>query len=209
MGGPFGGSNRSTRGNVRFESATHARHPEDPDRGTSLRPAGPGFGASAAVFRGIQVGLGVELMAEVPRVPPSAIVMLDCTPEGRSERVPARVWELLLEFPSVAMVAALDVPSVAPDLVGQLLSRGVADVLDLSVEDGGRRGCLHSPPVRCAGSRSGRTPARTLAAPPRWRSRGGGRARTSSRRRSPYPHRSAVARSLPTAFPSRRRGRRT
>lgn len=76
-----------------------------------------------------------ELMAEVPRLPSSAIVLLDCTPEGRSDRVPARVWELLLEFPSVAVVAALDVPSVAPDLVGQLLSRGVADVLDLSVED--------------------------------------------------------------------------
>jgi AraC-like DNA-binding protein len=76
-----------------------------------------------------------ELLAEVPRLPPSAIVLLDCTPEGRSERVPARVWELLLQFPSVAIVAALDVPSVAPDLVGQLLSRGVADVLDLSLED--------------------------------------------------------------------------
>jgi AraC-like DNA-binding protein len=76
-----------------------------------------------------------ELMTEVPLLPPSGIVLLDCTPEGRSERVPARVWELLLEFPSVAIVAALDVPSVAPDLVAQLLSRGVADVLDLSLED--------------------------------------------------------------------------
>lgn len=76
-----------------------------------------------------------ELLATVPRLPPSAIVLLDCTPEGRSGRVPARLWELLLEFPSVAIVAAVDVPSVAPALVGQLLSRGVADVLDLSLED--------------------------------------------------------------------------
>jgi AraC-like DNA-binding protein len=74
------------------------------------------------------------LLAAVPRLPPSAIVLLDCTPPGRSERVPARVWELLLQFPSVAIVAAVDVPSVAPDIVGQLLSRGVADVLDLSLE---------------------------------------------------------------------------
>lgn len=76
-----------------------------------------------------------ELLAVVPRLPPSAIVLLDCTPERRSERVPARLWELLLEFPSVAIVAAVDVPSVAPEVLGQLLSRGVADVLDLSLED--------------------------------------------------------------------------
>jgi AraC-like DNA-binding protein len=76
-----------------------------------------------------------ELIAEMPRLPPSAIVLLDCTPEGRSERVPARVWELLFEFPSVSLVAALDVLSVTPSIVGQLLSRGVADVLDLSLED--------------------------------------------------------------------------
>lgn len=76
-----------------------------------------------------------ELLAAVPRLPPSAIVLLDCTPADRSERIPARLWELLLEFPSVAIVAAVDVPSVAPGIVGQLLSRGVADVLDLSLEN--------------------------------------------------------------------------
>lgn len=76
-----------------------------------------------------------ELLTAVPRLPPSAIVLLDCTPEGRTDRVPARVWELLLEFPSVAVVAAVDAPSVAPGILGQLLSRGVADVLDLSLED--------------------------------------------------------------------------
>jgi AraC-like DNA-binding protein len=42
---------------------------------------------------------------------------------------------LLLEFPSVPVVAAVDVPSVAPEVLVQLLSRGVADVLDLSLED--------------------------------------------------------------------------
>lgn len=76
-----------------------------------------------------------ELLALVPLLPPSAVVLLDCMPEKRSGRIPARFWELLLEFPSVAVVAALDVPRVAPELVGQMLSRGVADVLDLSLED--------------------------------------------------------------------------
>lgn len=75
------------------------------------------------------------LLAAVPRLPPSAIILLDCTPERRTERIPSRVWELLSEFPSVTVVAAVDVPSVAPEIVGQLLSRGVADVLDLSLED--------------------------------------------------------------------------
>lgn len=76
-----------------------------------------------------------ELLALVPWLPPSAVVLLDCTPEERAGRIPARVWELLLEFPSVAVVAAVDVPCVSPELVGQLLSRGIADVLDLSLED--------------------------------------------------------------------------
>lgn len=76
-----------------------------------------------------------ELLAWIPGLPPSAIVLLDCTPENGYRRIPAPVWELLLEFPSVAVVAAVDVPAIAPEAVGQLLGRGIADVLDLSLED--------------------------------------------------------------------------
>lgn len=72
---------------------------------------------------------GEELLAEVRALPPSTVVAADC--EGR---VPGWVWELLTAFPSVPMVATLDLRTAPPATVARLLDRGAADVLDVSLE---------------------------------------------------------------------------
>jgi AraC-like DNA-binding protein len=72
---------------------------------------------------------GGELLSAVRALPPSIVIVADC--EGR---VPGWVWELLTAFPSVPMVAALDLRAAPPATVARLLDRGAADVLDTALE---------------------------------------------------------------------------
>lgn len=76
-----------------------------------------------------------SLFSAIPRLSASGVVLVDCTPAGPQEQqVTARLWELLRDFPSVAVVAAVDATIVAPELIRVLFDQGVSDVLDLSLE---------------------------------------------------------------------------
>lgn len=72
---------------------------------------------------------GAEVLAEVPWLPPATVVAADC-----GERVPGWAWELLTAFPSVPVMAALDLGAAPHGIVARLLDRGAADVLDLGME---------------------------------------------------------------------------
>lgn len=72
---------------------------------------------------------GDGLMARARELAPSTVVLADCR-----DRVPGWVWEVLTAFPSVPMVAAMDLRTATPATLARLLEHGAADVLDLSLE---------------------------------------------------------------------------
>lgn len=75
------------------------------------------------------VSSGDDLLRRARELPPSTVVLANCV-----DRVPGWAWEVLTAFPSVPMVAALDLRIAAPATVARLLDRGAADVLDVSLE---------------------------------------------------------------------------
>jgi AraC-like DNA-binding protein len=76
-----------------------------------------------------------ELFRIVPELPPSGVVLIDCTADHPHPPVPSPAWDLLTAYPSVAMVAAVDARKVEPATLGELVQGGFADVLDLSLEE--------------------------------------------------------------------------
>jgi AraC-like DNA-binding protein len=72
---------------------------------------------------------GEALFGAVRALPPATVVLAEC-----DERVPAWAWEVMTAFPSVPLVAAMDLRTAAPATVARLLDRGAADVLDTSLE---------------------------------------------------------------------------
>lgn len=72
---------------------------------------------------------GQDLLTQARDLTPSTAVLADCV-----DGVPGWVWEVLTAFPSVPVVAAVDLRTATPATVARLLDRGAADVLDLSLE---------------------------------------------------------------------------
>jgi AraC-like DNA-binding protein len=74
-----------------------------------------------------------EVFELAPEMPPSSIVVIDCTsPDGVSG--PARMWDLLTTFPSISVVAAVPLLATPPALIRELLDRGISEFLDLDLD---------------------------------------------------------------------------
>ena len=74
-----------------------------------------------------------EVFDIAPEMPPSSIVVIDCTPPDGAAG-PARVRELLTAFPSISVVAAVPLLTAPPALVRELLDHGVSEFLDLDLD---------------------------------------------------------------------------
>jgi AraC-like DNA-binding protein len=74
-----------------------------------------------------------EVFELAPEMPPSSIVVIDCTaPSGADS--PTRLWELLTAFPSISVVAAIPLLASPPALIRELLDRGISEFLDLDLD---------------------------------------------------------------------------
>jgi AraC-like DNA-binding protein len=75
-----------------------------------------------------------ELLDVIPNTPPSTLVVLDCTTETERNAQLSIIGQLIHRYPSVPVIAAIDVHAVNPERAVRLLASGVAGVIDLSVE---------------------------------------------------------------------------
>jgi AraC-like DNA-binding protein len=74
-----------------------------------------------------------EVFELAPEMPPSSIVVIDCTPADRAPGL-GRMWELLTAFPSISVVAAVPLLATPPALTRELLDHGISEFLDLDLD---------------------------------------------------------------------------
>lgn len=74
-----------------------------------------------------------EVFELAPEMPPSSVVVIDCTPTDGAP-ASARTCELLVTFPSISVVAAVPLLATHPAIIRELLDRGVSEFLDLDLD---------------------------------------------------------------------------
>lgn len=75
-----------------------------------------------------------DLRIALSRASPTALCIVDPRASARQSSVPPSLLDLIKEFPTVAVVAAIRVEVTDAPLLAALFSAGIADVLDLSRE---------------------------------------------------------------------------